>query len=94
MPFHYDEDRKTIHATSVQGGESKSDSDIEGWTAEFFIPFNLLRPLENIPPQSGTKWRANLCRIDYDDDKMATWSWQLTNKNFHDYKSFGTLIFE
>lgn len=94
MPFHYDADRKTIHATSVQGGARKSNSAIKGWTAEFFIPFKLLRPMNNIYPQSGTQWKANLCRIDYDEKEMVTSSWQLTQKNFHDYKSFGTLIFE
>lgn len=93
-PFHYDADRKTIHATSVLGGEKKGNSVVKSWSAEFFIPYKLLRPLNNIHPQPGTKWRANLYRIDYDEAKMTTWSWQLTKKNFHDYKNFGTFIFE
>lgn len=93
-PFHYDEDRKVAHATTVQGGETKHDAAVTSWMAEFFIPYKLLRPLKNITPTAGTNWKANLCRIDYEDQKMNTWSWKLTQKNFHDYKSFGTLLFE
>jgi len=93
QPFHYDADRKTSHLTSIQGGEKKSNALISGWTAEFFIPFKLLRPLNNILPKSGTKWRANMYRVDY-DNKRASWSWQLTSKSFHDYEKFGTFIFE
>jgi hypothetical protein len=93
QPFHYGPDRKTRHATTVQGGEKKSNASITGWTAEFFIPYKLLRPLNNILPKPGTRWRANMYRIDYDDG-TTYWSWQLTGKSFHDYKSFGTFVFE
>lgn len=93
MPFHYDADRRVDHATSVQGGEKKSHADVTGWSAEFFIPYKLLRPLNNIRPGAGTKWRANLYRVDY-DTKVSSWSWQKTEKSFHDYKKFGLLMFE
>jgi hypothetical protein len=93
MPFHYDPDRKTAHATAIQGGEKKSNAAVSGWSAEFFIPFKLLRPLKNFIPASGTKWRANMYRMDY-DSKRTSWSWQLTTKSFHDYEKFGTFIFE
>lgn len=93
QPFHYDADRKTRHATTVQGGEKKSNAPVTSWMAEFFIPYKLLRPLNNIPPKPGTKWRANLYRVDYDGER-AGWSWQLTDKSYHDYAKFGTLIFE
>ena len=92
-PFHYDIDRRTRHATSVQGGEKKSDATITSWMAEFFIPYKLLRPLNNIPPVAGTKWRANLYRVDYDKNK-SSWSWEMTSKTFHEYKKFGVLLFE
>ena len=94
QPFHYSNDRKTQHATTVTGGEKKSNSSISSWTAEFFIPYRLLRPLNNISPKPGTKWRANFYRIDYDDKKPSAWSWQLTRKNFHDYEKFGSIWFE
>jgi len=93
QPFHYDADRKTRHATEAQGGEKKSDAAISGWTAEFFIPYKLMRPLNNISPISGTKWRSNFYRVD-SDNKRASWSWQLTGRNFHDYEKFGVLLFE
>ena len=94
QPFHYDEDRQTKHAVRVRGGEQKPQAEITGWTAEFFIPYMLLRPLQNIQPVSGTKWRANFYRVDYDEERSKNWSWQLTERTFHDYSKFGTLIFE
>lgn len=94
QPFHYDEDRQTRRATTVEGGEKESHAIITSWTAEFFIPYQLLRPLKNIPPKPGTQWRGNLYRVDYDDEASASWSWQLTHTNFHEYKSFGTFLFE
>jgi hypothetical protein len=94
MPFHYDADRKTRHATTVRGGEKKSNAAISAWTAEFFIPYKLLRPLENIIPKSGTKWRANMYRVDYDNNTRISWTWQVVNKSYHDYQRFGTFIFE
>ena len=94
QPFHYDENRQTQHAVTVRGGEQKPHAEITGWTAEFFIPYKLLFPLNNVPPKSGTKWRANFYRIDYDDARYTSWSWQLTERNFHDYSKFGTLLFE
>ncbi|MGZ8559414.1 MAG: carbohydrate-binding family 9-like protein [Chitinophagaceae bacterium] len=94
QPFHYGGGRKTRHATTVTGGEKKSNSAISSWMAEFFIPYKLLTPLNNILPKPGTKWRANFYRIDYDNNKSSAWSWQLTRKNFHDYEKFGSLLFE
>jgi len=93
LPWHYEGERKTQHSTSVIGGKMESGSSISGWIAEFFIPFKLLPPLSQVPPKPGTRWRANMYRIDYDDGS-AHFSWQKTNKTFHDYKNFGTFIFE
>lgn len=96
-PMHYEGSNKVQHATTAVGGEKKSHATITGWTAEFFIPFSLLRPLIGEPPKSGTQWRANLYRIDYDEG-YTTWTWQKTTKgkpgNFHEYKKFGTFVFE
>jgi len=49
--------------------------------------------LPEVPPVSGTKWRANMYRIDYDKG-TAHYAWQKTNKSFHEYDKFGTFIFE
>ncbi len=90
-PWHYEATRKTRHKTHINKAASSEDS-ITSWTAECFIPFVLLNPLSNVPPKKGTKWRANFYRIDYDSG-VSTWSWQQTRKNFHDYKKFGTVLF-
>ncbi|MEX0944488.1 MAG: carbohydrate-binding family 9-like protein [Balneolaceae bacterium] len=91
--YHEESDRKTQHKTSVLGGVKSSGASIEGWIAEIFIPFKLMHPLKNIIPESGSKWRANFYRIDYDDG-MTPYSWQPFETNFHDYKNFGTVVFE
>ncbi len=89
LPWHYDGERRTRHETSVRGGKKESGAKISGWVAEIFIPYALLTPLPNVPPQSNTKWRANMYRIDYDQGQ-ATFSWQETGGSFHEYKKFGT----
>ena len=93
LPWKYDGDKKVIHATSAVGGPKKSGGAVSAWIAEFFIPYKLLEPLPKVPPVSGTKWRANMYRIDYDKG-AAHFSWQRTSRSFHDYNSFGTLVFE
>ncbi len=93
LPWNYYDDKRTRHATSATGGEKKSGSSVTGWIAEFFIPYKLLEPLNNVPPVSGTKWRANMYRIDRDSVTIA-FNWQKTNTTFHEYKNFGTFIFE
>jgi hypothetical protein len=93
LPWHYEGEKKTLHATSVQGGKMESGASVKGWTAEFFIPYKLLAPLGNVPPVSGTKWRANMYRIDYDNG-ATHFSWQKTSGSFHEYNRFGTFIFE
>jgi hypothetical protein len=84
LPWHYEGERKTRHATNITE---------KAWTAEFFIPYALLKPLENVPPKKGTKWRCNFYRIDYDSGS-SHWSWQKTRTNFHDFKRFGTILFD
>ncbi len=88
-PWHYEGERKTKHAANIveEGGQVKS------WMAEFFIPFALLKPLQNVPPRSGTRWRANFYRIDYDSGSTE-WTWKKVRDNFHDYKKYGMLEFE
>lgn len=87
-PWHYEGNRKTKHGTHI----NKVGDSITSWTGEFFIPYSLLTPLNNVPPQKGTRWRANFYRIDYDDGQ-SSWEWQKVRTNFHDYESFGHLLF-
>lgn len=93
MPFHYEGDRKTKHATSVSGGEKKSNAAVNGWTTEVYLPYTLLKPVLDELPSPGTKWKGNLYRIDYDKGETL-WSWQLNSGNFHEYDKFGTFRFE
>jgi len=88
-PWHYEGDRRTKHATHI----SKYQTTVNGWTAEFFIPYTLLTPLMNVPPGNGTRWRANFYRIDHDHGE-ATWQWQKVPGTFHDYEKFGTIVFD
>lgn len=92
-PWHYDGERKIKKATSVQGGSKTSGSPATSWTAEFFIPYALLAPLQNVPPQPGSTWRANFYRMDYDDGQ-AGWDWSRVGPSFHEIQNFGVLVFE
>lgn len=93
IPWHYEGDKKTRHATHITGGEKAPGANIQQWTAEFFIPYKLLAPLKNVPPQKGTSWRANMYRIDYDSNAFQSWQWQPIEKRFHEYEKFGTFLF-
>jgi hypothetical protein len=93
-PWHYEGTRKTRKATSAEGGELKSGGPVTGWMAEVFIPYELLSPLQNVPPKSGSRWRANFYRMDYDGAKPASWDWAPVGPSFHEFQKFGTLIFE
>ncbi len=93
-PWHYEGGRRTRKATSAIGGPKESGAKVKGWRAEVFIPFELLNPLQNVPPKTGTRWRANFYRVDHDGGKSTGWDWAPVGASFHEFKSFGTLIFE
>ncbi len=93
-PWDYDGPRKTRKAVSVRGGAAEPGGAITGWTAEVFLPYDLLRPLQNVPPKPGTAWRANFYRVDYDGGRGASWAWAPVTGTFHDYEKFGTLVFQ
>lgn len=93
-PWHYEGARKTRKATSVTGSEKQPGAAIKGWSAEIFIPYELLNPLQNVPPKPGTQWRANFYRVDYDDQKSTRWTWVPVGPSFHEYQKFGRLVFE
>jgi predicted TIM-barrel fold metal-dependent hydrolase len=93
-PWHYEGARKTRKATSAVGGPLKSGAEVKSWKAEVFIPYELLTPLRNVPPQPGTRWRANFYRMDYDDGNKTSWDWARVGPSFHEFQKFGTLTFE
>lgn len=92
LPWHYEGNRKVKHATRLLQNIHDS-TEVTGWHAEFFIPFALLSPLKNVPPVKGTRWRANFYRLDHDKGS-ASWSWRPVRKTFHDYASFGEIMFD
>jgi Carbohydrate family 9 binding domain-like len=93
-PWHYDGDRKIRKAAVTFGGPQQSGAKIDGWRAEIFIPYALLKPLRNVPPAKGARWRANFYRVDHDNGKSVQWDWSRVGSNFHEFRGFGTLIFE
>ena len=56
LPWNYDGERKTQHATSVTGGKLINGGTITGWIAEFFIPYKLLDTLK----QCSTNFRNKM----------------------------------
>ena len=93
LPWRYEGDRKTRRATSVTGGPKESGAAVEGWKAEVFVPYRLLSPLNNVPPVSGTKWRANIYRIERDHG-TTYFTWQKIERSFHEFEKYGTFLFE
>ena len=94
IPWHYEGDRRVRRATAVRGGEKMPGAAVTGWSAEFFIPFKLMRGFRNVPPKPGTTWRANFYRIDYDRNEPALFAWSGgVGNNFHDFRQFGTIRF-
>ncbi|KAA9134049.1 hypothetical protein F3N42_00420 [Marinihelvus fidelis] len=92
-PWHYEGERKTRRKVAVRGGEQAAMAEVTGWSAEVFIPFDLLKPLANVPPGPGTTWRANVYRMDYDDGKKTQWDWARVGPSFHEFQRFGALVF-
>ena len=91
MPWNYRGQKKTRKGTHIEQNEK---GDTTAWIGEFFIPYALLRPLQNVPPTKGTRWRANIYRIDYDETESSYWSWQPVNNNFHEFQKYGTFVFD
>jgi hypothetical protein len=90
-PWHYEGNRLIRHRTSIQ--YKTGTTDPTSWIAEFYIPYTVMTPMVKKPPVAGNRWRANFYRIDYDDGP-AEWFWLPVPGTFHDYKRYGTLIFQ
>jgi hypothetical protein len=94
MPWHYNEQNKVVKNVAIQGGAMKSGSNIQGWSAELFFPYQILVPVMNTRPVSGVRWNANFCRLDYDSGKMTKWSWSPIKVSFHEVEKYFSLQFE
>jgi predicted TIM-barrel fold metal-dependent hydrolase len=93
-PWHYEGGRKVRKATSAVGGTLEPGGAVAGWRAEVFLPYALLKPMRNVPPAPGTRWRANFYRMDYDAARPMSWDWSRVGPDFHEFGKFGTLVFE
>ena len=93
-PWHYEGSRKVKKAVKIHEGKAQPGEKIKGWTAEVFFPFELFKALKNVPPKSGTEWKGNFYRMDYDSGERISWSWKPVEKTFHEYKKFGSLLFQ
>jgi hypothetical protein len=94
LPWYFLGERRTRKATSARGGPKEPGAAVRGWSAEFFIPYALFKGLRNVPPEAGSRWRANFYRVDYDGGKTTQWDWAPVGPSFHEYRNFGVLIFE
>jgi hypothetical protein len=93
LPFHYDT-KRVEKKVNIVGGKAAMGASIKSWSAELFFPYGIFDPLLNVPPVSGTVWHANFYRLDYDSGSMVKWSWAPIAHSFHEYKKFGSIIFE
>jgi hypothetical protein len=96
LAWHFEAERKVLSATCIRGGEKKMHAAVNGWSAEFFIPFALLQGLPHCPPKPGAAWRANMTRLDWDDGAPTFWAWRWDAPEFdmfHNLNQFGTITF-
>jgi len=94
-PTEYRQDRLVQRKVYVTGGQAAVGANINSWTAEIFFPYAIFGLLPKSPPQPGTKWNANFCRIDYDSGRMVQWSWSTRiRKDFHELENLGTIEFQ
>jgi hypothetical protein len=93
-PWHYEGARRTRTAVVAFDGPRQPHAQVSGWRAEVFFPYDLLKPLGNVPPKPGARWRANFYRVDYDDGHTTAWDWARVGPSFHEFRKFGTLVFE
>lgn len=94
IPWHYENDRRIKKMVNIVGEKKIAIAAITSWSAELFFPYDLFRPLGNVPPTSGTCWNANFYRLDYDSGKMVKWAWGPVQNSFHELEKFRPIKFE
>ncbi|MDP4130462.1 MAG: carbohydrate-binding family 9-like protein [Bacteroidota bacterium] len=94
LPWHYENGRQVKKMVHITGGKAGMNAPIKSWSVELFFPYGIFSPLQNVPPASGTVWRANFYRLDYDSGSMVKWSWAPIEHSFHEFRKFGSIVFE
>lgn len=94
-PWQYERKGQQNKRVDLAGSKMEPGSLLRSWSAEIFFPYELLDLLPDSPPQSGSIWHANFCRLDYDTGNMIKWSWSPGIKNsFHELEKFRSIKFE
>lgn len=90
----YKVEKRTEKKVFIENGKKENGSMSKSWSAEIFMPYQLIDPLGAEAPKSGTKWNANFCRLDYDSGKMVKFSWSPIKTAFHEFEKYKSIIFE
>ena len=86
---------KGDRAWDCEGLRTRVRKNSDSWTVELAIPF---ASVTNTPPQPGTQWRVNFCRIDRPSRdgsiprELTAWSPPM-RANFHTPERFGIVEF-
>ena len=65
-----------------------------GWTAEVFVPYELLKPLGNVPPTAGHAVAGQLLSRRLRRRARDQLGLGAGRPSFHEFRKFGTLVFE
>ncbi|MHB1846475.1 MAG: carbohydrate-binding family 9-like protein [Deltaproteobacteria bacterium] len=82
----------------VVDGTLNDPSDVDrGWTAELSVPIAKLAAVPHVPPLPGDRWRINLYRLDWSDNRKTNEGSAfspLFQPDFHNLPRFGWLEFK
>ncbi|MBF4515909.1 carbohydrate-binding family 9-like protein [Flavobacterium sp. ANB] len=89
---------KTSTSFNISGLETVSKITPEGFCTEIKIPFSSLTTIENgnfATPKTGTKWKANVFRIDYGNitEYLALQPYKSLKYGFHQPREFAVFEF-
>jgi len=94
LPWYYLNDRKIRKATAATGGPKQAGATVEGWTAEFFIPYLLFKGINGVPPgparagaPTSTAWTTTTAI-------RRSGTGRRWVESFHEYRGFGVLLFD
>lgn len=93
--YNHSNEKAVKRMVNVEGEKTEIGATIKSWSAELFFPYSILGLLPGVPPDSGTVWNANFCRLDYDSGQMIKYSWSpAIQVSFHEIDKFRSLKFE